>query len=65
MDNEDYMNKVKYQIELNKLLASIPPENRKEAKLLYDKKLEVIKKNSLFADWQLKKINKKIEKLKK
>ena len=64
IDNEDYMDKVKYQIELNKLLALIPPEKREEAKLLYEQKSEIIKKNSFFADWQLRKINKQIEKLK-
>ncbi len=65
IDNEDYMDKVKYQIELNKLLATIPPEKRKIAKTLYNQKLEIIKKNSFFADWQLKKIDQKIKNLKK
>ena len=64
MDNEDYMDKVKNQIELDKLLHSIKPENHEEAKALYNQKKEIMKKNGLFADWQLRKINKKIEKLK-
>ena len=64
IDNEDYMDKVKYQIELNKLLSTIKPEHRLEAKLLYEKKNEIIKKNDLFADLKLKKINKKLKKLK-
>lgn len=64
VDNEDYMSKVKYQIELNKLLSKIKPENHKEAIILYNQKIEIMKKNGLFADWQLKKINKQIEKLK-
>ena len=63
-DNEDYMNLVKNQIELDKLLHSVTPSNKEKAKELFNKKKEIMKKNGLFADFQLKNINKKIEKLK-
>ena len=62
--NEDYMELVKNQIEVDKLLHSVKLENRGYAKELLNKKKEIIKKNGIFADFQLKKINKKIEKLK-
>lgn len=64
MDPQDYMDKVKNQIELDKLLHSAKPENHEKIKLLYQKKQEIIRNNSVFADWQLKRINKKIDKLK-
>ena len=64
MENEDYMDKVKNQIELDKLLHSVKPENRKQVELLYQKKKEILQKNSFFADWQLKRINKKINQFK-
>ena len=65
MEPQDYMDKVKNQIELDKLLHSAEPENREKIKTLYQKKQEIIRKNSFFADWQLKRINKKIYKLAK
>lgn len=64
MDDEDYMDKVKEQIEIDKLLHSIKPEFKEQVKELYNQKKEIIKKNGFFADWQLKKINKKIDKYK-
>jgi len=64
MENEDYMDKVKNQIELDKLLHSVKPENRKQVELLYQKKKEILQKNSFFADWQLKRISKKINQFK-
>ena len=64
IDNEDYMDKVKYQIELDKLLHSIKLENREEAKSLFEQKRAIMQKNGLFADWQLRRLNKKLEKLK-
>lgn len=64
MENEDYMDFINNQIELEKLLYSVKPEDRKYAKQLFEQKKEILKKNSVFADFQLKKINKKIEKLK-
>ena len=64
MENENYMDFVNNQIELDKLLSSVKPENREYVKNLYNRKKEIIKKNGVFADIQLKLINKKIEKLK-
>lgn len=64
MNDENYIELVKNQIEMDKLLNSVKPEKREYAKMLLTKKREIIKKNGLFANFQLKKINKKIEKLK-
>ena len=64
MDEKNYLDFVNNQIELDKLLYSVKPENKEYAKELFNKKKEIMKKNSLFADLQLKKINKKIEKIK-
>ena len=64
MNNEDYIEFVKNQIEMDKLLHSIKPEKRKYAKELLNKKKKIIKKNGFLANFQLNKINKKIEKLK-
>ena len=62
MNDENYMDFVNNQIEINKLLSSVKPEDRKYVKKLFDKKKEIIKKNGFFANIQLKVINKKIEK---
>ena len=64
MENEDYLNLVTNQIELDKLLHSVKPEDRELAKELLNKKRKIIEKNGFFADFQLKRINKKINKLK-
>ena len=64
MDNEDYMDLVKNQIEHDKLLHSVKPENRQKAEELFEKKKEIMKKNGFLADFQLKQINKQINKLK-
>ncbi len=64
MENEDYLNLVTNQIELDKLLHSVKPEDKELAKELLNKKREIIEKNGFFADFQLKRINKKINKLK-
>ena len=64
MNNEDYIELVKNQIEIDKLLHSVKPEKREYAKKLLNKKKEIIKNNGFLANIQLNKINKKIEKLK-
>ena len=64
MENKDYMSLIKNQIEHDKLLNSVKPEFKEQAEKLFNKKNEIIEKNSFFANWQLKKINKKINKLK-
>lgn len=64
MDNKDYMELVKNQIELDKLLHSVKIENQAKAKELFNKKKEIMKRNGIFANFELKRINQKIEKLK-
>ena len=65
MDNEDYLDQFNNKIEYAKFLSSIRPEYLEEANKLLEQKKEIMKKNGLFADRQLKKINKKIDRLKK
>ena len=60
MENENYIDFVNNQIELDKLLSSVDPKNQKLAKELFNKRKDIIKKNGIFADFQLKRINKKI-----
>lgn len=63
-DEKDYEELVKENIAKAKILASIPEKNRELAlKLLKEKEL-VMKKNDLFANIKLKKIDKKLDKLK-
>lgn len=63
-DEKDYEELVKENIAKAKILSSIPEENRELAlKLLKEKEL-VMKKNDLFANIKLKKIDKKLDKLK-
>ena len=62
---ENYVDKVNEKIEYAKLLNSIRPECIQEAGVLLQKKKEIMQKNGFFADLQLKKINRKLEKLKK
>lgn len=64
MDNLDYMELVKNEIEHAKLLNTIKPEYRKKAEALLNKKKEIIEKNGFLADFQLKIIHKKLKKLK-
>lgn len=64
MNDEDYIDLVNNQIELDKLLHSVKPEKQELAKELLKKKKEIMKNNGFFADLQLKRINKKINKLK-
>ncbi|MCI8309319.1 MAG: hypothetical protein HFJ45_03755 [Clostridia bacterium] len=61
---EDYVEFVKSQIELDKLLSVIKPEYHEQIKELLKKKKEIMKNNGFFADFQLNKINKKINKIK-
>ena len=64
MEEQKYIDLVKRQIELDKLLHSVKKENIDKAKLLFEKKEEIMKKNGFFADILLKNVNKKINKLK-
>lgn len=64
MEN-DYMNIIKEHIELDKLLASTKPEYHELIKQLIEKKHSIMQKNGFFAGFQINRINKKIEKIKK
>ncbi len=63
-DKKDYEEIVKENIEKARLLYSVPEQNREKLLQLLTEKENIIKKNGLFANLQLKKINKKINKLK-
>lgn len=63
-DKKDYEELVKDNIQKAKILVSIPEENRPLVLELLKKREEVIKKNGLFVNLELKKIDKKINKLK-
>ncbi len=62
-ENIDYLKEVTDRIKLSKLLSQIPEENRKTAVELLNKKEEIKKKNSLFAQIQINRIDKKISNL--
>lgn len=63
-DKKDYEELVKENISKAKLLTSIPEENRQLALELLKKREEIIKKNGLFVNFELKKVDKKVNKLK-
>ena len=62
-ENIDYLKEVNDRIKISKLLSQIPEENRKTAIELINKKEEIKKKNSLFAQIQINRIDKKISNL--
>lgn len=59
---KDYMDFVKEQIELDKILAKTDSKYHKKIKELLNQKKKIINKNGLFANYKLNKINKQIEK---
>lgn len=63
-DKKDYEELVKDNIQKAKILVSIPEKNRPLVLELLKKREEIIKKNGLFVNLELKKIDKKINKLK-
>lgn len=63
-DKKDYEEIVKDNIQKAKILFSIPEENRPLALELLKQREEILKKNGLFVNFELKKIDKKINKLK-
>lgn len=63
-DKKDYEELVKNNIQKAKILVSIPEKNRPLVLELLKKREEIIKKNGLFVNLELKKIDKKINKLK-
>lgn len=64
-DEKDYQELVKERIYQAKLLYSLSEEGKKEVLELLNKKEEIIKKNGIFANFQLKQIDKKIQKIRK
>lgn len=62
-DKKDYEELVKDNIQKAKILVSIPEKNRPLVLELLKKREEIIKKNGLFVNLELKKIDKKINKL--
>ncbi len=66
MDEEeiDYLKEVRGNINMAKVLSTIPEQNRKAAFELLLKQKEIREKNGFFAETKINRINKKIEKLK-
>lgn len=64
MIDNDYMSKVKAQIEHDKLLNEIKPQYKEKFEKLYKKKTEIIQRNGIFIEFQLKIINSKINRIK-
>lgn len=62
-DKKDYEELLKENISTAKLLYGIPEEKRSLALELLKKREEVLAKNGLFATFELKKIDKKLDKL--
>lgn len=63
-DKKDYEELVKDNILKARILSSIPEENRALALELLKKREEILAKNGLFTTFELKKIDKKLDKLK-
>lgn len=65
MDNNiDYLKAINEKIADANILSQIPTEKHSIALELLKQRKEIKEKNGLFVSWQLKKIDKKIEKLK-
>lgn len=64
-DKKDYEELVKENIAKAKILISIPEENRPVAIELLNKREQILTENSIWVNFKLKRIDKKIEKLKK
>lgn len=63
-EKKDYEEMVKENIYKANLLSSIPEKNRHLALELLTQREEILSKNGLFVNFELRKIDKKIEKLK-
>lgn len=63
-DKKDYEELVKNNISKAKILYSLSKENRILVNELLDKKEKIKEKNGFFANFQLRLIDKKIEKIK-
>lgn len=64
-DKKDYEELVKENIAKAKILISIPEENRPAAIELLNEREQILTENSIWVNFKLKRIDKKIEKLKK
>lgn len=64
-DKKDYETLFKENVNKARILYEIPEQNRPRAIELLKQKEEIIEKNGFFANLQLSKINKELEKLKK
>lgn len=64
-EKKDYEEMVKENIDKAKLLFSIPEENRTLALELLKEREKVFNKNGFFVSFELKKIDRKLNKLKK
>lgn len=65
MQEENYMDLVKEHIELDKLLVTTSAKYHNEIKILLKQKKEIMNKNGILANFQLKKIHKRLDKIKK
>ena len=63
MFEEDYESKLKEKIELANLLIGLNDKDTEAVHALYQKKKEILKKNSFLANIKINKINKQIEKI--
>ena len=63
-DKKDYEQLVKENIEKAKLLFELSEEDRILASTLLDEKEKIREQNGIFANYKLRKIDKKIEKIK-
>lgn len=63
-DKKDYEELVKENIKKARLLHSLSDEDMQIVTSLLNKKEEIMKKNGLFANFQLRQIDKKIMKIK-
>ena len=64
-DKKDYETLFKENVNKARILYEIPEQNRPKAIELLKQKEEIIEKNGFFFFFQLSKINKELEKLKK
>lgn len=64
-DKKDYETLFKENVNKARILYEISEQNRPKAIELLKQKEEIIEKNGFFANLQLSKINKELEKLKK
>lgn len=62
-DKKDYEQLVMENIKKAKLLFPLPPEDRILVEKLLSEKEAIMEENSLFANFKLRKIDKKIEKI--